>query len=73
MTTRPNPALYEEPIDQPMKAVPLALRESLFGWLERTGRFKSNEIDEIPVYEISRDLDDILEPDCALESEEEAD
>ncbi|HEY9663087.1 MAG TPA: DUF3134 family protein [Allocoleopsis sp.] len=72
-----NPALYEEPLNQPIKAVPPALRESLFGWLERTGRFQSHEVDDLPDHKITEDLDDILEPEILepdiylLENEED--
>lgn len=72
MTIRPNLALSEEPINQPMKAVPPVLRESLFSWLERTGRFQSSEVDEFEDRKILEDLDDILEPETySLDNEEE--
>jgi hypothetical protein len=72
MTTHFNPALYEEPLNQPVKTVLPVLRESLFGWLERTGRFQSNEVDGFQDHQISEELDDILEPEIyVLEDEED--
>lgn len=72
MTIRSNPALSEEPINQPMKTVIPVLRESLFSWLERTGRFRSSEVDDLQDHKISEDLNDFLEPDVyVLESEED--
>ena len=72
MATHLNPALYEEPLKQPMKAVPPVPRESLFNWLERTGRFQSSEVDGFQDHKITEDLDDILEPEIyALENEED--
>lgn len=66
-----NPALREEPRNQPIEVAPLVTQQSLLGWLESTGRLKSyddgSQSDKIP-----EDLDDILEPELhALESEEE--
>ncbi|MBW4520100.1 MAG: DUF3134 domain-containing protein [Scytolyngbya sp. HA4215-MV1] len=67
-----NPALTEEPRNQPIKVVPLSPRESLLGWLERTGRLHSGETDELLDQKVSEDLDEFLEPDIAiLEDEEE--
>lgn len=68
-----NPALHEEPRNQPMQTVPPILRESLLSWLENTGRFQSDEIIEFQEYKIPEDLDDILEPKVYVleETEEE--
>ncbi|NJO39190.1 MAG: DUF3134 family protein [Cyanobacteria bacterium CRU_2_1] len=71
MTTRHNPALYEEPLNQPMKVVPPMPRESLFSWLESTGRFQSREIDEFQDHKVPEDLDDILEPEVYVPENEE--
>lgn len=76
-TIHSNPALFEEPLNQLMQAVPPALRESLFSWLERTGRFQSSEGDDFYDHKITEDLDDILEPELlepeiyVLENEED--
>lgn len=71
-TIHPNPALYEEPLNRPMKGAPPALRESLFNWLERTGRFQSSEVDDYQEHKLTEDLDDILEPEIfVLENEED--
>jgi len=73
MTVRHNPALSEEPRNQPMKNVPLIARESLFSWLESTGRFKVVESDKLQDEKVGEDLDDILDPEIyALEDEEES-
>ncbi len=72
MATHLNPALYEEPLKQPMKAVPPIPRESLFNWLELTGRFHSSEVDDSQDHKLTEDLDDILEPEVyVLENDEE--
>lgn len=72
MDTYYNPALYEEPRNQPITVVPPMVRESLFGWLESSGRFKNYEPDEFHGHKVTEDLDDILEPEIyAAESEEE--
>lgn len=72
MATSYNPALYEEPRNQPMQTVPPVPRESLLSWLENTGRFQSDEIVDLQEYKIPEDLDDILEPEIhVLEDSEE--
>lgn len=71
MTVLYNPALYEEPRNQPMKAVSLIPRKSLFSWIESTGRFRAIEIDELQNHKISEDLDDILEPEIDLQEDED--
>jgi hypothetical protein len=73
MTTHHNPALREEPRNQPLMVSPLTSRESLFSWLESTGRFLINdEIDEAQDHKVPEDLEDVLETEVyALESEEE--
>lgn len=71
MAEHRNPALYEEPIKQPRKAIPPVLRESLFNWLERTGRFQSKEVDDFQDHKITEDLDDILEPEIYVLGDEE--
>lgn len=71
MTMRHNPALYEEPRNQPMKIVPLVPRESLLSWLESSGRFRSSEIDEFQDRKMLEDLDDILELEIYVPENEE--
>ncbi|MCU0525919.1 MAG: DUF3134 domain-containing protein [Elainella sp. Prado103] len=71
-----NPALYEEPREQPMRIVPIILRESLLSWLESMGRFDASEPEKYQERELSENLDDILEPiiypsESELESEAE--
>jgi hypothetical protein len=72
MATHHNPALSEEPRNRPITVIPPILRESLFSWLESTGRFQAYEISELPGQSVPEDLDSILEPEIdALEDEEE--
>lgn len=71
MSTLYNPALSEEPRNQPMKILPPALRETLLGWLESTGRLQSSESDEIQDHEITEDLSDFLEPEIYLLEDED--
>jgi hypothetical protein len=70
MAIRYNPALREEPRNQPTKIAPLIPRESLLSWLENTGRFRANEDNELPDQRASEDLDDILEPEIFSPEEE---
>jgi hypothetical protein len=72
MSTLYNPALHEEPRNLPTKVVPPIARESLLSWLESTGRFQNNETDELQmVHSMTEDLDDILESEYFLETNEE--
>jgi len=72
MATQYNPSLREEPQNQPTQIVPLIPRESLLSWLESSGRFRSNEINEFPDYKILEEIDDILEAETYVpETEEE--
>jgi hypothetical protein len=66
-----NPALRQEPWDQDLTILPPIARESLFSWLENTGRFKPYETGEFDADKTSEDLDDILEPDIDLLEDEE--
>jgi hypothetical protein len=67
-----NPALYEEPRNQPIKVTPLSSRESLLTWLENTGRLLPFVIDDAQDLKMPEDLDDILDPKIdGLEDEEE--
>lgn len=72
MTPYHSPELYEEPRNQRMKVIPLAPRESLFHWIESSGRFRSSEMDESQDYPIAEELESFLESDSyALDQEEE--
>jgi hypothetical protein len=61
MATLYNPALFEEPRNQPMRVAPLLPRETLLSWLENAGRFHANDVDEFQDYKMTEELDDILE------------
>lgn len=71
MTLFQNPALYQEPRSQPLKITPPVPRESLLGWLERTGRLRFSADEKLQEEKIGEDLDDILEPDTYAAEEEE--
>lgn len=72
MTTYHNPALYEEPRNQPMKITPPIPRESLLSWLESSGRFQAAEVEESQDDPGVEDLDSFLESDdYSLEQEEQ--
>ena len=71
MTKRYNPSLREEPRNKPIKVTPFTAQEPLLGWLERTGRLKPREVDELKDHRVSEDLDDIVEPDNSLLKMEE--
>lgn len=70
MTMHHNPALYQEPRNQPVKTVPLS-RESLFSWIENTGRFQTLENDDFQEHKLPDDLDDVLEPEMRILDDEE--
>lgn len=70
MTTY-NPGLSEEPRNQPLKVVASIAQESLLGWLERTGRLKPHESDDLQDYKMSEDLDDFLEPEMQILDDDE--
>lgn len=68
MATQYCPALSEEPQNQSTQVIPPIARESLLGWLESSGKFKAEDINEAVDDKIKADLDYILE---ALEDDEE--
>jgi hypothetical protein len=60
-----NPSMQEEPYDHPTRIIPASLRgeETILGWLERSGRFFAQELEEE-----DRILDDDF-VDAIIESE----
>ena len=70
MTPFHNPALRQESKSQSPKVLRYVPRETLLEWLERTGKLKSHEMNELQDrktpedIEISADLEDILEPEA---------
>lgn len=67
------PSLHEEPRNQRAQILLIKESESLYNWIESTGRFKSYESDEVHADDLSEELDDIMEPSIYdLEKEEEA-
>ena len=63
MVIHHNPALRQEPRDQPIPVVPLSTGESILGWLERTGRLKIETSGEYHDHKVTEDIDDILDPE----------
>jgi hypothetical protein len=67
-----NPALREEPRTQRAKIISANEQESLYNWLQRTGRFKSGEFDPLHNEKVPEELEDIMEADLYnLPKEEE--
>jgi Protein of unknown function (DUF3134) len=66
-----NPALHEEPRNQPIKIPPLKSRESLLSWLESTGRFQVSEIIDLQDQKVPEDLDDILGSEIYADEEDD--
>ncbi|MGH7998284.1 MAG: DUF3134 family protein [Brasilonema sp.] len=73
-----HPALHEESRNQPAQILLIKENESLYRWIENTGRFKSYESDELHADKVSEELEDIMETsydldkDYDTEQEEEA-
>jgi Protein of unknown function (DUF3134) len=61
MVTRHNPALRQESLSQPARIIPPRDMESLFTWIEGTGRFQSNEFDESHDHKVAEELEDIMD------------
>jgi hypothetical protein len=64
MTPFYNPALRQEPKSQPLTGLTYVSRETLLEWLERTGKLKSDEVDESPKHQLPEDsetLEDLQE------------
>ena len=74
MSTHYNPALHEEPRNQLISNVLPMVRETLLSWLERTGRFRTDEPDEVHHFKMAEELDDMLDAEVyVLMTEEELD
>jgi hypothetical protein len=73
-TVHHNPALHQEPMSEKAHVIPIRDKESLIGWIESTGRFKSYEPDPLSNPEVSEELDEIMEPSIyKAEKDEESD
>jgi hypothetical protein len=68
-----NPALNEEPRNEPARIIPPRESESIFNWLKRTNRlFKSHESDQSHDDDVAEELEDIIGISISdLEEEEE--
>jgi hypothetical protein len=73
MTTLHNPALRQELLSQKPPVIPPRENESMFEWLENTGRFKPYETDEeLNPYKPIEELEEIMDaPLYSLDKEEE--
>lgn len=67
MTPFHNPALRQEPKSQPLTVLTYVSRETLLEWLERTGKLKSNEVDESPEHQLPEDLETLEDLQANLE------
>lgn len=68
-----HPALHEEPRNRPTQILMFKENESLYEWIESTGRFKSYKSQELHAAQVLEELEDILETSIYdLEQEEEA-
>ncbi|MGQ4649562.1 DUF3134 family protein [Lyngbya aestuarii] len=68
-----NPALQEEAWDKPIQIILPRKNESLYDWIESTGRFKLNEADKSHNDEVKEDLEDLLETPIYNQDQEEED
>jgi hypothetical protein len=70
MATFHNRALQQESIGEPAAIIAPRKNESLFKWIQSTGRFKSYESDKYQDNKAADELEDILEPEEELAGEE---
>lgn len=66
-----NPALQQEPIGEPASIIAPRENESIFRWIQNTGRFMVNQADRFRDDEGSDELEDMLEQDEVMEASEE--
>lgn len=58
---RINPALREEPRSQRAQVIPVGEKESLYNWIESTGRFKAYEPDDAHSDLLVDELEEIID------------
>jgi hypothetical protein len=71
MATFYNPSLHQESRHAAAKIPPQVERESLLKWLERTGRLKSDQVNESQHAKDSDELDAILDAELYPSAAEE--
>ncbi len=73
MVTLHNPALSVQPRSQPARVIPLRQEESLFAWLENSGRLVGPNSIEVPNYgEVeAEELEEIMDPTLTYGYDEE--
>ncbi len=64
-----NPALQQEPIGEPASIISPRENESLFRWIQSTGRFMPYQSDKFHEDKEDNELDDILEQDEEIDPE----
>jgi Protein of unknown function (DUF3134) len=60
MVAHYNPALRQEPRNHPAGVIPPRDQESLYKWIENTGRFKAYEVEESVADRGGEDLEEIM-------------
>lgn len=68
-----NPALQEEAWDKPIQIILPRENESIYDWIESTGRFKLHEADKSQDDKVTEDLEDILDTPIYNQDLEEED
>lgn len=68
-----NPALHQEPRNQPVRVIIRSESESIYDWIERTDRFKSYEPSELMSEPALEDLDEILEASVYITDKDDDD
>jgi Protein of unknown function (DUF3134) len=69
-----NPALREEPRNQRAQVIPVRDKDSLFAWIENTGRFKAYVPEDAPADLLVDELEEIIDKsayDLKLEDDSE--
>jgi hypothetical protein len=66
MTKIYNPSMQEEPYNHPTRIIPSSLRgeETILGWLERSGRFFAQEVEEGDDRILDDFVDEIIESEA---------
>ncbi len=68
--TQKNPALQQEPIGEPASIIAPREDESIFRWIQRTGRFIPREPNRCNDDKATDELEDLLDQEEELDEEE---
>jgi Protein of unknown function (DUF3134) len=55
-----NPALREEPRQDPAEVIPFREESSILDWLERTGRLIARDVVEEPLLEADEEISELM-------------